>query len=165
MQRIRQRCSDTRLKSIIEAKPIRQYVDECLKRCLLMAATDPPVVIIAPGWQHILSEGEIMDLGNETVEKQQHRSELTYVQECFSRDSKCSQEVINNHDSRKSSLERLPLNKSKCKEYTTKGGYVDFIVWPVLYLHDGGAQMAKGIAQGSEERYRTERECVWKWWK
>ena len=34
------------------------------------------------------------------------------------------------------------------REYTSRGQYVDFVVWPTLYLHEGGAVLAKGVAQG-----------------
>ncbi|XP_056010267.1 uncharacterized protein LOC130051726 isoform X10 [Ostrea edulis] len=33
------------------------------------------------------------------------------------------------------------------RRYTKTGGYLDFIVWPALYLHENGPVLAKGVAQ------------------
>ncbi|XP_052278882.1 uncharacterized protein LOC127877239 isoform X2 [Dreissena polymorpha] len=35
------------------------------------------------------------------------------------------------------------------KDYTAKGPYVEFLVWPALHLHDKGPLLSKGVAQGS----------------
>jgi hypothetical protein len=42
------------------------------------------------------------------------------------------------------------FDKSMFKEYTKRGSYVDFMVWPVLLLEKDGQVVAKGIAQGKE---------------
>ena len=39
---------------------------------------------------------------------------------------------------------------NKYKPYTTKGKFVDYIVWPVLRLHEDGPLLGKGIAQGTD---------------
>ncbi|KAL3878451.1 hypothetical protein ACJMK2_030801 [Sinanodonta woodiana] len=39
----------------------------------------------------------------------------------------------------------------KHREYTKKGPYEDFVVWPALYLHKGGPMLSKGVAQGKKE--------------
>jgi hypothetical protein len=36
---------------------------------------------------------------------------------------------------------------NELKAYTKSGTYIDFIVWPTLYLHKGGNILCKGIAQ------------------
>ena len=36
------------------------------------------------------------------------------------------------------------------KAYTRAGKKIQFIVWPVLYLHKDGPLMGKGVAQGSK---------------
>lgn len=36
------------------------------------------------------------------------------------------------------------------KQYTHKGPYIDYIVWPALLLHDNGPVVSKGVAQGKE---------------
>ncbi|XP_053399189.1 uncharacterized protein LOC123556872 [Mercenaria mercenaria] len=38
------------------------------------------------------------------------------------------------------------------KDYTKRGKYVEYVVWPAMYLHEGGALLAKGIAQGSDHK-------------
>ncbi|KAH3830286.1 hypothetical protein DPMN_103526 [Dreissena polymorpha] len=35
------------------------------------------------------------------------------------------------------------------KDYTTRGPYVEFLVWPALYLHKDGPLLSKGVAQGT----------------
>ena len=34
------------------------------------------------------------------------------------------------------------------RAYTKRGDFVNFVVWPVLYLHEGGGLLAKGVVQG-----------------
>jgi hypothetical protein len=38
---------------------------------------------------------------------------------------------------------------NKYKQYTKAGKKIDFIVWPVLLLEEGGAILCKGVAQGT----------------
>ncbi|KAL3878444.1 hypothetical protein ACJMK2_030794, partial [Sinanodonta woodiana] len=47
------------------------------------------------------------------------------------------------------------FDSSKYKEYTSKGPYEEFVVWPVLYLHRGGPILSKGVAQGSNQETNT----------
>ncbi|MDP0588199.1 MAG: hypothetical protein QS748_02950 [Candidatus Endonucleobacter bathymodioli] len=37
--------------------------------------------------------------------------------------------------------------KNVYREYTTNGSKVDYVVWPPLYLHEGGPLLNKGVAQ------------------
>ncbi|KAL3878472.1 hypothetical protein ACJMK2_030817 [Sinanodonta woodiana] len=39
----------------------------------------------------------------------------------------------------------------KHREYTKKGPYEDFVVWPALYLYKGGSMLSKGVAQGTQK--------------
>eukprot|EP00105_Crassostrea_gigas_P000957 XP_011412939.1 PREDICTED: intracellular protein transport protein USO1 isoform X16 [Crassostrea gigas] len=39
------------------------------------------------------------------------------------------------------------FNADVLKRYTKTGGYLDFLVWPALYLHEKGPVLAKGVAQ------------------
>ncbi|KAK3580461.1 hypothetical protein CHS0354_035503 [Potamilus streckersoni] len=41
------------------------------------------------------------------------------------------------------------FNKTKFMSYTKDGEYIHYVVWPALFLHDGGNMMRKGVAQGS----------------
>ncbi|XP_060565754.1 uncharacterized protein LOC132724779 [Ruditapes philippinarum] len=40
------------------------------------------------------------------------------------------------------------FDTNKYKQYTKAGKKIDFIVWPVLLLEEGGAVLCKGVAQG-----------------
>jgi hypothetical protein len=40
------------------------------------------------------------------------------------------------------------LDVNMYKPYTKSGKYIDFIVWPPLYLYMGGPLLGKGVAQG-----------------
>ena len=48
-------------------------------------------------------------------------------------------------------IQRKEFDKEKYREYTQRGMYTDFVVWPALCLHEGGPLLAKGIAQGSKD--------------
>lgn len=43
-----------------------------------------------------------------------------------------------------------PFNKDLFTPFTSSGDIVDYLVWPVTYLSEGGAIMSKGIAQGKK---------------
>ena len=51
------------------------------------------------------------------------------------------------------SVRDSPLNKNLFKPYTSNGQFIDFVVWPTLYLQQGGSVLCKGIAQG--KNYKT----------
>ena len=38
-------------------------------------------------------------------------------------------------------------DKTKYREYTKSGQYVEYVVWPCVLIQDGGHLMSKGIAQ------------------
>ncbi|XP_053390696.1 uncharacterized protein LOC128553538 isoform X2 [Mercenaria mercenaria] len=42
----------------------------------------------------------------------------------------------------------IHFDTNKYKPYTKSGSYVHYIVWPALYLHEGGPVLCKGVAQG-----------------
>lgn len=44
--------------------------------------------------------------------------------------------------------EGVLFNTNVFKAYTRSGGVVDYVVWPALFLHEGGAMLCKGVAQG-----------------
>ncbi|KAL3878476.1 hypothetical protein ACJMK2_030821, partial [Sinanodonta woodiana] len=43
------------------------------------------------------------------------------------------------------------FDSNKHREYTKKGPYEDFVVWPALYLYKGGQMLSKGVAQGGKK--------------
>ncbi|KAH3737822.1 uncharacterized protein LOC127850501 isoform X1 [Dreissena polymorpha] len=42
---------------------------------------------------------------------------------------------------------RPEFDTNKYREYTHRGKYVEYYVWPVVYLHQNGAALSRGIAQ------------------
>ena len=47
--------------------------------------------------------------------------------------------------------EKVTFSNEHYKAYTKKGKYIQFLVWPCLFLEKNGAILAKGIAQGGDE--------------
>ena len=43
------------------------------------------------------------------------------------------------------------FDKDKLSAFTTSGDIVDYLVWPVMYLHENGPVMSKGVAQGRKK--------------
>ncbi|KAL3878474.1 hypothetical protein ACJMK2_030819 [Sinanodonta woodiana] len=43
------------------------------------------------------------------------------------------------------------FDSNKHREYTKKGPYEDFVVWPALYLYKGGPMLCRGVAQGANK--------------
>ncbi|KAL3879224.1 hypothetical protein ACJMK2_031530 [Sinanodonta woodiana] len=44
------------------------------------------------------------------------------------------------------------FDTDKFRVYTKTGQYVAYVVWPTLFLHEGGAMLNKGVAQGCQDR-------------
>ncbi|KAK3580458.1 hypothetical protein CHS0354_035500 [Potamilus streckersoni] len=42
----------------------------------------------------------------------------------------------------------MPFDKLKFVTYTKSGDYIDYVVWPAVYLYENGPLMRKGVAQG-----------------
>lgn len=42
------------------------------------------------------------------------------------------------------------------KDYTRRGRYTEFVVWPALLLHKNGPLLAKGVAQGSDHSFKSQ---------
>ena len=47
-------------------------------------------------------------------------------------------------------------NKDWFKKFTSPGQVIDYIVWPVVFLHENGPLLAKGIAQFSKVKEKEE---------
>ena len=54
--------------------------------------------------------------------------------------------------------DEVTFKKSLFREYTKPGAFVDYIVWPVVLIQDGGALIAKGVAQYRDKI--TDREVL-----
>lgn len=52
------------------------------------------------------------------------------------------------------------FDKDLLKSYTKTGNTVEYLVWPVLYLHKNGPLLCKGVAQGHNKTISNESE-VW----
>ncbi|XP_052241276.1 uncharacterized protein LOC127851508 isoform X2 [Dreissena polymorpha] len=61
--------------------------------------------------------------------------------------------------------ERHDFDKDKFKEYTSRGQFVDYFVWPIMYLHRDGPMLAKGIAQGCKKKVEDVSQEPFVWWK
>ncbi|KAH3737728.1 uncharacterized protein LOC127851702 [Dreissena polymorpha] len=61
--------------------------------------------------------------------------------------------------------ERADFDKDKFKEYTSRGPFVDYVVWPIMYLHRDGPMLGKGIAQGCKEKMEDGSCEPFVWWK
>ena len=44
------------------------------------------------------------------------------------------------------------FNLGLFREYTKRGPYVEYVVWPAMYLHEDGHILSKGVAQGTKEQ-------------
>lgn len=43
----------------------------------------------------------------------------------------------------------LDFNNNEMRSFTKSGKFVDFVVWPALYLHENGPLLSKAVVQGS----------------
>ena len=50
----------------------------------------------------------------------------------------------------RSNGQRTLFDRNLFKDFTRKGHFIDFIVWPIMYLHEGGPILSKGVAQGCD---------------
>ena len=42
------------------------------------------------------------------------------------------------------------FNVDLYRAYTKSGSQLEFVVWPIIYLHEGGPVLLKGVAQGRD---------------
>ena len=54
-------------------------------------------------------------------------------------------------------VQRTEFDSSKFREYQRRGFYAEYIVWPALALCKNGPLLSKGVAQGSDIPYVTQR--------
>lgn len=58
---------------------------------------------------------------------------------------------------------RDPFNKVLFKDYTARGIYTEYVVWPVMFLHKNGPLLGKGVAQGTNEKLAKVNTDVLTW--
>ncbi|KAH3737777.1 hypothetical protein DPMN_044371 [Dreissena polymorpha] len=61
--------------------------------------------------------------------------------------------------------ERPDFDTEKFKEYTSRGPFADYFVWPLMYLHQDGPMLGKGIAQGCKKKMDNVSRKPFVWWK
>ncbi|WAQ98140.1 hypothetical protein MAR_022513 [Mya arenaria] len=147
---IGEKCKDVTLCLTLSTNAFMQYVATCIKLCLLMNANDPPVVISYPGWVSCEKRSDSTEgIDNQNMAQSDGSSTDT-------------QEEKGNASSTEA-METQRFSKDLFKEYTKRGKFVKFYVWPVVYLHEKGPLLAKGIAQGTEENIDCDQR--WEWYK
>ena len=120
---------------------VNKYLEKCVELSLLMVTTDPPVVIVCPRLENIYDdienvEDQLPSIGkaNSSVKDEKNEDVLVVMNETIG-----------------SKKEGTVFNKELFKEYTRRGKYIDYIVWPALLLHSDGPLLGKGVAQGKDE--------------
>ncbi|XP_060553982.1 uncharacterized protein LOC132715017 isoform X2 [Ruditapes philippinarum] len=170
-------CDDDKLKSLLSNENLSTYFTKCIELCLLMVTTDPPVVLVCPGWnvihiQDLLSEEQGNDDKKQDIKEDRTKSEYVatgndnnVVDAALS--SRNSHDTSNaSEDSEKNAetvVENLPFDSDlfEVYKYTRRGKFQDFIVWPAMRLHENGQLLSKGVAQGSKNRSKS--HTAWSW--
>lgn len=118
------------LKELLSRQPVKVFTTKCIELCLLMVTSDPPVVIECPQHEPFFK----------CSTSPQHGEYASGFDE------------YNENISQTTERGRLSFDKDLYKEYTCRGEYIDFIVWPTLFLHKGGPLLSKGVAQGTKKK-------------
>ncbi|KAL4230296.1 hypothetical protein ACF0H5_010680 [Mactra antiquata] len=125
-KKLLEECEDENLKLAYQDADVSKYIQKCIKICLLMRATDPPVVLVYQASGPRLTGTEQVATSDPDASNGGEGNAMT---------------VVENRDT---------FDRNAYKEYTVRGKYVEFIVWPPMLLHENGAMLSKGIAQGTK---------------
>lgn len=133
------------ISDVISTEVFRLYVVKCVQLCLLMNANDPPVVLHCPGWarQNVFPTAE-QPIGNRDKRsfdislKEKRRSPHTQLKLCI------------NLDLEQNPVGRSTFDKDKFKDYTRRGCFLEYVVWPAILLYKDGPLLSKGVAQGTD---------------
>ncbi|XP_060583074.1 uncharacterized protein LOC132739389 isoform X2 [Ruditapes philippinarum] len=133
---------ENKIIDLLEKDEVDKYLEKCVEVSLLMVTTDPPVVVLCP-------------------ELEENDRDISHIEECqpfmgkaidSSSDEKDRDDKEENNTETIAPIEhqkkKTDFDKNLFKEYTFRGNYFDFIVWPALLLHKDGPLLSKGIAQG-----------------
>ncbi|KAH3725126.1 hypothetical protein DPMN_050957 [Dreissena polymorpha] len=92
----------------------------------------------------------------ETSVKERHDGETVLEAKSYRHDSSIveSSDIDECFEAREHKVDmavniRPEFDINKYREYTHRGKYVEHYVWPVVYLHQNGALLSRGIAQGT----------------
>ncbi|XP_060583046.1 uncharacterized protein LOC132739367 [Ruditapes philippinarum] len=133
-------CKKDDLKEHLLKEPMKLFIAKCIELCLLMTTTDPPIVMDCPLREPFLklSSKNLTEIKNNcdgrNIGPQNQTFHKKYLINCENASSIDRQKCI--------------FDKGSFKEYTCRGTYLDFVVWPALFLHKGGPLLNKGVAQG-----------------
>lgn len=92
-------------------------------------------------------------------------SQLQRLDKTFSQD--VSERYQQNQDGKNECVKRkcALFARETYKDYTQRGKFQLFPVWPALFLYKGGPLLNKGVAQGTNEECKDEAIAPLKWWK
>lgn len=76
-----------------------------------------------------------------------------------------NKDKLNEVESTHIKYQRILFSKDKFKDYTKRGKFQLFPVWPALFLYEDGPLLNKGVAQGTNEEFGDESYAAAKWWK
>ncbi|XP_052219019.1 uncharacterized protein LOC127836422 [Dreissena polymorpha] len=141
--------ADDRVSHLLSNDDVKAYLLECARLCLLMAASDPPVFVECPGRPDLGLEERVLDV-------KQRKS---------SHGISARQTGRNTNGQKRTSGARIQFNKAIFKEYTTRGAFLEYVVWPVMYVNKGGNMLSRGVAQGTGEKTPPLENGPWIWWK
>ena len=120
------------------------FLRECVKLCVYMNANDPPVVLECPGWSSQRSPCQVFPsstgLDEDALETRNQNVDKIELDIGFTTDD------INKGQ------RKIEFNKQMFKDYTQRGNYLSYIVWPALFLCKGGSILSKGVAQGTNDQ-------------
>ncbi|XP_053398954.1 putative leucine-rich repeat-containing protein DDB_G0290503 [Mercenaria mercenaria] len=88
----------------------------------------------------IILEEQNIDTGMESVK--------AFIQKCMNICWSMYRHVPPIHVDFPDVTENILFDTNIYKPYTKSGKYVHYIVWPALYLHEGGPLLCRGVAQG-----------------
>ncbi|WAQ98121.1 hypothetical protein MAR_022494 [Mya arenaria] len=141
-------CKNASIRPVLTSCEMKEYVSSCVKLSLLMNASDLPIVVDCPGWVPCTPDYHL--------KQDEHSGVFRQVTVNAEGDESKTKSTLDLKD-------RLDFNKELFKEYTVRGKYVEFFVWPVMYLHDNGPVLTKGIAQCAEDKMVSDDDHRWEW--
>ncbi|XP_060554929.1 uncharacterized protein LOC132715857 [Ruditapes philippinarum] len=133
-------CKKDDLKELLLKEPMKLFIAKCIELCLLMTTTDPPIVMDCPLREPFLklSTKNFTEIDNDC----NGRNVGPQMQKVHKKS------LINDENASSIDRQKCIFDKDSFKEYTCRGKYLDFVVWPALLLYKGGPMLNKGVAQG-----------------
>jgi hypothetical protein len=133
-------CKKEDLKELLLKKPMKLFIAKCIELCLLMTTTGPPIVMDCPLREPFLklSTKNLTKIDNDCNGRSVGPQKQNGI----------TKSRINCENASSIDRQKCIFDKDSFKEYTCRGTYMDFVVWPALFLHKGGPLLNKGVAQG-----------------